>query len=295
MLDVRRLQVLKEVAARGSFSAAARALYLTQPAVSRHVAKLEAEAGAQLVERTSRGLRLTEAGAALVARAEAISAQLVAAEAELRAVRELERGTVRVASFPSAAVTFVVDAMTALKRRHPGIELSFEESDPAATVAAVRAGDADVGVIFDAAAGAPAPLPGLERIHLLDDPTYAALPASHRLASRRAVSLADLAGDGWIVGLEPYGPIWRACVAAGFEPRVVARSDDSGVSQGLVAAGLAVSLVPGLARPRGRKDLALRPLRPRQVFRSVSAVVLDGPRQPAVAAFLELLRRKAPR
>jgi molybdate transport repressor ModE-like protein len=293
MIDPRRLEVLREVAARGSFSAAARALYLTQPAVSRHVAKLEEEVGMRLLERTTHGLHLTDAGEALVARADAISAQLVAADAELRALRDLEQGALRLAAFPSAAVSFVLDAMTAFHRRHPNVELTFEESGPAATTRRVRTGDLDVGVVFDRPDGA-VPVPGLERVHLLDDPMYVALPRGHRLAGGASVRLRELAGEPWLIGTDPQGLDWRACVEAGFEPRVVARSDDSQVNQGLVAAGLAVTLVPGLARQRARNDVVLLPVRPRRVMRVVSALVLEGPRRPpAVVEMLDLLGTKA--
>ena len=294
MIDPRRLEVLREVATRGSFSAAARALYLTQPAVSRHVAKLEEEIGMRLLERTPHGLHLTDAGEALVARADAIAAQLVAADAELRALRDLEDGALRLAAFPSAAVSFVLDAMTAFHRRHPKVELTFEESGPSATTRRLREGELDVGVVFDRPDEAGETPAGLERMHLLEDPMFVALPKTHRLAGTASVKLRDLARDGWIMGKQPQGLIWRTCVEAGFEPRAVARSDDSQINQGLVAAGLAVTLVPGLARQRARTDIVLLPVRPRRVMRVVSALVLEGPRKPpAVVEMLALLRRHA--
>src|SRR5918999_5318180 len=99
MLDVRRLKVLREVARQGSFSAAADALSFTQSAVSQQVAALEREAGASLVERGARGIRLTDAGEALVRHADAILTRICDAEAELEAIAGLRGGTVRLASF----------------------------------------------------------------------------------------------------------------------------------------------------------------------------------------------------
>src|SRR3954449_11724762 len=107
MLDVRRLRVLREVAARGSFSAAAEALSFTQSAVSQQIAALEREAGAKLVERNPRGIRLTDAGRALVEHAEVIIGRLAAAEAELEAIADLRGGRLRLASFPTAGATLV--------------------------------------------------------------------------------------------------------------------------------------------------------------------------------------------
>src|SRR5262245_64113062 len=116
MLDVRRLKVLREVAVRGSFSAAADALAFTQPAVSRQIATLEAEAGAQLVERGARGIRLTAAGELLVAHAEVILDRLALAEHELEALAGLKGGSLRVGAFPSANATLIPLALSAFDR-----------------------------------------------------------------------------------------------------------------------------------------------------------------------------------
>src|ERR671915_2459779 len=102
MLDVKQLRVLRAVAEHGSFSAAAEALSYTQPAISQQVAALEKQAGTVLVDRTSRGVRLTEAGRSLVDHAEVVLARLAAAEAELEAMAGVRGGRVRLASFPTA-------------------------------------------------------------------------------------------------------------------------------------------------------------------------------------------------
>src|SRR3954451_16343288 len=101
MLDVRRLNVLREVARRGSFSAAADALSFTPSAVSQQVAALEREAGTTLLERNARGVRLTEAGAALVTHADAILARIEDAEDELAAIARLRGGRVRLGALQS--------------------------------------------------------------------------------------------------------------------------------------------------------------------------------------------------
>ena len=295
MLDPRRLQVLRAVAAHGSVSAAAEALFLTQPAVSRQLAKLEQEAGTRLLDRTPRGVRLTAAGAALAERAEAIAGQLVAAESEARAFAGLERGVLRVAAFASAAATFVLDAVTAFHGRHPGVELSFREGPLEPSVAALRGGDLDIAVVFRWEEGGGGALGDLHLVHLFDDPMYVALPRDHRFARRREVRLPDLAEEPWIHGTQPGGLIQRACVAAGFEPHVVGRTDQTQISQSLVAAGLGVTMVPGLTRARGRGDLAFLPLAPR-LARRIDAVSLGGRLRPAaVEAMLALLARKSAR
>src|SRR3954468_1492206 len=110
MYDVRLLQVLREIARRGSFSAAAEALNYTQPAVSQQVARLERQTGVTLVDRTSRGIRLTTAGQALLRRTERVLAELQAAEDELGEIAAEARGRLRVAGFSTAAGPIVPGA-----------------------------------------------------------------------------------------------------------------------------------------------------------------------------------------
>src|SRR5262245_15258142 len=131
MLDVRRLRVLREVAAHGSFSAAADALSFTQPAVSRQIATLEAEAGAALGGRGARGIRLTAAGELLVEHAEVILDRLAAAEHELEALSGLNGGRLRVGAFPSANVTLIPRALAAFDAEYPEVCLSLVEANSA--------------------------------------------------------------------------------------------------------------------------------------------------------------------
>ncbi|HET6550916.1 MAG TPA: LysR family transcriptional regulator, partial [Solirubrobacter sp.] len=119
MLDVRRMRVLREVAVRGSFSAAAESLSFTQSAISQQIAALEREAGCTLVQRSARGIRLTEAGEALVRHADAILVRLDEAEAELEAIAGLRGGRLRLASFESAAASLMPLAIAAFRAQHP--------------------------------------------------------------------------------------------------------------------------------------------------------------------------------
>src|SRR5919206_864725 len=130
MLDVRRLRVLREVAARGSFSGAAEALSYTQSAVSQQIAALEREAGTQLLERGARGVRLTQAGEALVRHTDVILARLADAEAELQAIASLRGGRLRLASFPTAGATIAPAAIARFRERHPHVELSLVPAEP---------------------------------------------------------------------------------------------------------------------------------------------------------------------
>jgi molybdate transport repressor ModE-like protein len=299
MLDPRRLALLREVARHGSFSRAAEALFLTQPAVSRQIAKLEQEAGVRLVERNARGLRLTEAGQVAVQRAEAIAGQLAAAEAEIEAIATLAAGRLRMTAFPTAASTLVLDAFRLFRRRYPEVELTFVESGTNAGLRRLRAGEVDLALAFrEHGRPPPAEWADLTAEPLLVDPLYVALAANHRLAGKRAIRLRDLAEDGWIQAVQAgtTGITYQACLAAGFEPRIAALSDHAPITQGLVALGIGVTLISSLSVPQARKDIAVRPLRPSGPKRDVFAVTLPGRLPPpAVAAMVSILKKAAER
>src|SRR6188472_3767330 len=123
MLDVTRLRVLDAVARLGSVTAAARELGYSQPSISHHLARLEAETGAQLLQRVGRGIRLTQAGRLLADRAAEIIGRIDAADAELSAHVGLTAGRVRLAGFSSAIGSFVTRAVATLARDHPGLEI----------------------------------------------------------------------------------------------------------------------------------------------------------------------------
>ena len=148
MLDVTRLRVLAAVARHGSVTAAARALNYAQPSVSHHLARLEAETGTRLVERSGRGVRLTGAGRLLAGRAEEILGRLDAAEQELAAHVGQREERIRVAGFPSALATVVPAAAARLRAEHPGVQLLLAEAEPQSAVRMLRAGRVDMALVF---------------------------------------------------------------------------------------------------------------------------------------------------
>jgi DNA-binding transcriptional LysR family regulator len=293
MLDVRRLRVLREVAIRGSFSAAADALAYTQSAVSQQIAALEREAGTILVERSARGVRLTDAGRALVEHTDVILARLADAEAELEAIAGLRGGRLRLAAFPSAGATVMPEAIARFRDRHPAVELSLEPAEPEPALAMLRTGEVDVAL--DISTGfRPPPSDGIERLPLLDDPMYVALPVHHPLARKRNLKLSELAEENWILGTPGSCPdasiFLRSCQVAGFEPRIAFQSDDYFAMQGFVAAGVGASFIPDLALISVRDDIVVRSLGARPPSRRISAAVLDGSfRSPAKQAMLDIL------
>jgi DNA-binding transcriptional LysR family regulator len=293
MLDVRRMRVLREVAARGSFSAAAEALSYTQSAVSQQIAALERETGTRLVDRGARGVRLTDAGRVLVDHADVILARLADAEAELEAMAGLRGGRLRVTSFPSAGSTIMPIAIARFRERHPGVDLSLQLAEPADGLDQLRTGECDVGVTVQAGFE-PSRQDGIDRIHILDDPMYVALPVGHALARKRNLKLAELATEDWMLGSTGTCPdtsiFLRACQTAGFEPRIAFHSDDYFAIQGFVAAGMGISFIPDLALVTVRDDVVIRSLGPRAPARRIlAATAADSYRSPAKLAMLDIL------
>ncbi len=294
MLDVRRLRVLKEVAARGSFSAAADELNFTQSAVSQQIAALERETGTTLLQRGAGGVRLTDAGRALVAHADVILARLADAERELAAIAGLQGGRVRLASFPSAGATLVTEAVSLYRRRYPEVELSLIEGEPHETVPRLRRGDYDVAVVFeDSHSTGSELLVGLDCVHLLDDPLCVVLPANHRLAGRKAVRLGDLAGESWVAGCGGgvcSDMLVDACARESFTPNVAFESDDHNVLVGLVATGVGVALLPELCLRTPPRGVEIRPVSGSPPLRRIHAAVpTEAYRSPATEAMIEVL------
>lgn len=332
MLDVTRLRVLVAVARHGSVTAAAHALNYAQPSVSHHLARLEAETGTKLIQKAGRGIRLTDAGRLLAERASEIIGRLESAENELAVQAGLRSGRLRLAAFPSALGTLVPDAAAALHGSQPAVDLRLSEAEPPEALRMLKAGYVDIALIFrhDAdGAAQPAPsLPGqrpaspagqlpppepeeehgLREQLLLQEPVYLIVPgpgapAPAREAVReiapavtevRTEDLARLAGERWIAGCDRCREhLLQQCAIAGFTPKVSFTTDDFVAVQALVAAGLGVALLPGLAL-RAAANPAVRAIRLRGTHRAVVAVRYgEPPDPPATTLLIEALRASA--
>jgi len=293
MFDTTRLRVFREVVERGSFSAAAESLSFTQPAVSRQIATLEREAGTQLLQRMPRGIRLTEAGRILLGHTEAILGRMSAAQTQIDAVARLEAGRLRIGSFSTANATVVPKAIAAFSREHPEVELSLTEGVSSSLIPRLRAGELDVALATDPLEHE---LEDLDAVDLVEDPMLVALPLGHRLADKPRLRLRDLREETWIEGERPDcgRPLFRACAIAGFEPRIRFGAEQWLGKQGLVAAGVGVTLIPGLAVAGVRDDIVLRSLADAPT-RRVVALLPEGYRAPAAEPFVDVLRAEAGR
>ncbi len=298
MLNVNRLRVLREVANRRSFSAAAEALSYTQSAVSQQIATLESETKTTLIERRSRGLRLTAAGELLVEHTEGIIARLEAAEADLQAIAGVRGGRLRIASFPTAGATLMPVAIATFRKRFPEVELTLAEGEPQDMAPRVEAGEFDLALLFEFKRPGRPHGPDLRRVELFEDPMYLALPQAHPLAVATVLRLADLRDQAW-VQTSADSPcarhVVRSCHAAGFEPNVAFESDDYQTVQGLVGAGVGVALIPELALAHVREDIAIREISPRSPVRRVTVATPRDALTPAAEAMLAILEAAAVR
>jgi molybdate transport repressor ModE-like protein len=286
MLDVTRLRVLDAVARHGSVTAAAREMDYSQPSVSHHLSRLEAETGAQLLQRAGRGIRLTQAGQLLADRAAEIIGRIDAADAELSAHVGLTAGRVRLAGFASAIGALVPQAAAALATEHPGLEIGSIDTHPPEAIQLLQTGKVEVAIVFRYDDNESEP-PGVRLHHLLDDPMYL-------LSDRRTRGLASLSEATWIAGCERCrGHLLALCDAAGFEPRIGYESDDTALMQALVAAGLCVAVLPGLALRAHHADGVVATKLPGLPRRVYAATYGELPDPPAVAALLAALTEAA--
>lgn len=298
MLDVTRLRVLAAVARYGSVTGAARALNYAQPSISHHIARLEAETGATLLQRAGRGVRLTEAGRLLAERAGEILGRLEAAENELAAHVGMRQGRVRLAAFPSALGTIVPAAAARLQGENPGLDLMLSEAEPPEALRMLRAGYVDVALVFrhhsDISPLPPGPDDEAARGSLLlDEPVHLVTPAAQTPADSPP-DLAAYARHRWIAGCERCRDyLLDQCTRAGFTPNIAFTTDDYVAVQALVAAGLGVTTLPDLClRAARHPGIAAEPLPGAR--RHVLAVTFGAPPDPpAVARLIEVLSAAA--
>jgi DNA-binding transcriptional LysR family regulator len=287
-MDPRRLLTFREVARQRSFSRAGEALALTQPAVSQQVAALEKQLGVRLLDRGPGGPTPTEAGALLLAHADAVADRLSQAGAQVAELAAAERETLRVGSFPSALATLIPDAIVRLRERMPDVQVEAGEASGEELGAMVAAGELHAAVCFQDAEQPPRRPEGTERHELGREAMLAVMAEDHPLATRERVRVADLAEETWTAPSRE-ALLYRTCVAAGFEPRISFVTRDVLAARGLVASGLAVTLMPALLA-FGLPGIAMVPLEGLQPFRSLYALTPAAGARRAALAFLDALQ-----
>jgi DNA-binding transcriptional LysR family regulator len=292
MLNLERLRILHAIATYGSVSAAADVLHVTTSAVSQQMGKLERETGQQLLAKNGRGVRLTDAGRLLSGHAGRILSQMELAHSDLEAHRGAPVGELRTGAFPTAVRGLFPQALAALRREHPQLRPYIEEMEPQTSLARLVRGDIDLAVVLDWY-NKPLALPGgLAKAPLLDDLTDLLVPASHPLADRAEVELAEFVDDDWITWPHGFCHEWLLFTlrGKGVEPRITHCAEEHHTQLALVAAGLGVAVVPRLGRgplPDGVRALTVRHSMRRHTYAVWRS---DADRRPAIRAAVEALR-----
>jgi DNA-binding transcriptional LysR family regulator len=296
MLDLRKLRVLRELSERGTVGAAAVALHLTPQAVSQQISALGKELGVQLTEPVGRRLRLTSAARLVLRHTDAIFAQVEHLQADLAAHQSGECGEVAVAGFSTTLSALILPAVARLKTDRPMLRTSLAEADPPESFAMLHRGETDVVISADTTRSPGAENQRFHRVTLCEDPFDVALPAGHRLAEQDELRMADLAEETWIFATTGmcHDIGVAACAAAGFTPQASHAIGDWDATLSAVRIGLGVALVPRLARPASRTDVAIRAFSEPPPRRFVFAAVREGSQEsPEIAAVLDALREVA--
>jgi DNA-binding transcriptional LysR family regulator len=321
MLGVWRLQLLREISRRGSVKSAAEAMHITPSAVSQQLATLEREAGVQLLERSGRRVRLTDAGVRLVRHADTITGAIAAAEADLASMQQVVTGILRVAAFPTAARAVMPTVMTALSRLHPELRVTLRDLEADESLTALQMDEIDIAIVDDYGDGSRLADAGLEVCEFMRDPIYLAVatgspsagnaPADSAGMKVRASATSGMtpaprrpsAGEArleefrdafWIMDTDNSHlsqVMLRACRASGFEPHIRSSCKDFSVIVALVEAGLGVGVMPGLALLDRPVRARVRPISPPLARRISSVIRTERRSHPMIVSALAELER----
>jgi len=286
--ELRHLVYFREVARRLHFRKAAEALVIAQPALSRQIAQLEAALGVRLLNRSSRRVELTPAGAALVERIEPVLAALLRVPADMKAVAEGRVGRLRVAFTGLAMATVLPDILRGFHRQFPGIRLELNESPTALQLAALQASEIDCGFFHP-----DGPSPGIETTLLLRERNGVLLPSDHPLRGKKSLRLSDLAGTPFVLFPRANNPgfydrILASFSTSGIAPRIAEEVWPRSNGVGLVRAGVGATFVsPSEARHLPEKVIFRKLAGPAPESRLVVGWRSEPSPQPALAALLE--------
>ncbi len=291
MIDVRRLRALRALADHGTIAAAAESLHLTSSAVSQQLQALEGEIGQRLVEPHGRSVRLTPAAQVVLRHADAMLVETERLEAELRRLGDGAAGLVRIGAFSTAIAGLVVPALA--MPGLSGLEVEISDVEAPDCFRGLARHELDVVISMEADTAPDKDDARVARHELMSDVLDAALPATHPLASRRELTLSDLADEPWVappVGWSCEHVINAACTNAGFRPDVRHRSHDWHTVLAMVGAGLGVATVPRLAQFSPPSGVVVRGLGPDPPARHLFAAYRRGAEaHPAVAVVVEAL------
>jgi molybdate transport repressor ModE-like protein len=292
--DLTRLRLLATVARHGSITGAAQELLYSPSAVSQQIRKLQLEVGTPLLLRHSRGVRLTDAGEAIVHRMSIVERELTALTRDLRDLVTGETGTIRWGVFPTIASSLMPGVIADYRDRSPGVELHLRSAKLAQLRQMLSSREIDAALLWDYP-WAPMDTTELTASPLMYDNTILLAPRTAGIDTEQAGDFARLSSATWITRTDDHAiadVLTRMGQAAGFEPRIVYAANDWQEVQAMVAAGLGLALAPELAATQVRDGVAVIPLDPTAPARRIQIVRLhQHPPSPANAAWEQLLRR----
>jgi DNA-binding transcriptional LysR family regulator len=293
MLDVRKLVMLRAVAAEGSIAAAARTLRYTRSAVSQQLSSLEAEAGASLVDRRGNRVTLTPAGRVLLEHTERILVELRAAEATLSGNGRAVSGRLRVGVPFREGPQIMSHALMEVRRQFPKIEIQLIAATDETSADAVLRDQLDMAIVSRFGTSAPRPRAGLREWDLGHDTLRLCVPAGHRLARADQCTMAELSGEAWILcPASTLGHLIVAlCVSAGFQPELAASVDDIGTAVSLVGIGWGITIAPQRTPAGAGMPVARVPIAGVNTMRHTILMVRDGEQLlPWIAAAVTAVR-----
>ena len=275
-----------------SFAAAARALHLSQPALSRRISGLEEQLGVRLLDRTTRSVELTPLGRQFLGRIRGVLAELDSSVVSLHDVAQLEAGDVTVGCVFSAVHHFLPGVIRSFRAQHPRVLVRIVEEGADEVLASVKAGESDFGLNYTGMQD-----PGVEFTPLLKEPFVVACPADHPLARRRSVRWSELADHPYALVSHASRNrvlIDQALAGVGRLPRPVCEVQHVSTLIGLVENGLALAVVPRLALPQKAAAVVGVPLSEPAITRTIGMVTRSGRSlSPAAEAFAQMLGRAA--
>ncbi|MEU3649730.1 LysR family transcriptional regulator [Lentzea sp. NPDC034063] len=294
MLDLGRLKALNAVAVHGTVGAAAEVLGYTPSAVSQQIAKLERETRTTLLERSGRGVRLTDAARLLADTASQVLKLVEEAEVALEEQRGAAIGRLCIGAFATAARGLLPGVLADLIDRHPALDVRLTEIDPPNATEAVARGELDLAIVHDWA-NTPLPVPAsLSRVFIADDVAEVLIPAANPLSRREFLEPADLADERWICQTEGsicYDWLVRTFHGAGIEPVVAYHISEYRTQIALLAKGIGVALIPQLGRGEVPDSVRAVPLRPTPTRRLYAVWRTQASRRPAITAALDVIKQ----
>jgi LysR family transcriptional regulator, transcription activator of glutamate synthase operon len=290
-MDLRQLRYLVALSEERHFTRAADREHIAQPALSQQIRRLEDELGVALVERTTRRVRITEAGELLVGRARRVMTEIDAAHAELEALKGVETGRVNVGTMHTMGPVDLSLVLATFHERHPGVELTVQEESSEDLAQMIREDELDVAFL---SVTERVESHGLALHRLLLEELVVLLPPSHRLAGRTSVRMRDLRQEEFISyrpGARLRELLYSAARDAGYEPRVKLELNESQRIRRLVARGMGVAILPRSDAIGPGAEIAHIALKDPPLSRDITLAWRHERRHPpAVTEFLDLAR-----